>query len=129
MEFEMSNQCNLECIMCNGYVSSSIRQNRDKLPPVHSPYDEKFVTQLRPFIPHLREAKFFGGEPFLIPLYFKMWDAMMEINPSINIFVITNGTVLTDKVKTLLSLGNFELAVSIDSIRKDRYEAGACVIV
>lgn len=122
MEFEISNKCNLECIMCNGNTSSAIRQNKDKLPPLAMPYDDKFVEQMREFIPHLKEAKFFGGEPFLIHSYFQIWDVMMEMNPSINIFVITNGTVLTEKVKDLLSKGDFELAVSIDSIRKERYE-------
>ncbi len=121
-EFETSNTCNLECIMCNGNTSSSIRKNRDKLPPLHSPYDEAFVEQLEEFIPHLKEAKFFGGEPFLIPAYFRIWESMLKLNPSINIFVITNGTILTDKVKKLLEPGNFELAVSIDSIRKERFE-------
>lgn len=122
MEFETSNKCNLECIMCNGNTSSSIRQNRDKLPALPMPYDDAFVEQLKEFIPHLKEAKFFGGEPFLVHSYFQIWDVMMEMNPDILIFVITNGTVLTDKVKDLLTRGNFELAVSIDSIRKERYE-------
>lgn len=122
MEFEMSNKCNLECIMCNGNTSSAIRQNRDKLPALPMPYDDAFIEQLREFVPHLREAKFFGGEPFLIPSYFQIWDLMMELNPTINIFAITNGTVLTDKIKNLLARGQFEIAVSIDSIQKDRYE-------
>jgi MoaA/NifB/PqqE/SkfB family radical SAM enzyme len=122
MEFETSSECNLECIMCNGNTSSAIRQNRDKLPPVANPYDDAFAEQLREFIPHLKEAKFFGGEPFLIRSYFKIWELMINLNPSIHIFVITNGTVLTNKVKELLAKGRFELAVSIDSIRKERYE-------
>lgn len=122
MEFELSNKCNLECIMCNGNTSSAIRQNQDKLPPLPMPYDDIFVEQLKEFIPYLKEAKFFGGEPFLIHSYFQIWDVMMEINPSIQIFVITNGTVLTEKVKELLDKGSFEIAVSIDSIRKERYE-------
>ncbi len=122
MEFEISNSCNLECIMCNGNTSSSIRKNIDKLPPLSMPYNDEFVEQLKEFIPHLREAKFFGGEPFLIDQYYKIWDIMMEMNPWINIFIITNGTILNQKVKKLLQKGKFELAVSIDSIRKDRYE-------
>lgn len=122
MEFELSNRCNLECIMCNGYASSMIRQNREKLPPLPDPYDEAFSEQLREFIPHLKEAKFFGGEPFLINVYYKIFDLIMEINPSVNIFVITNGTILTDKVKGWLDRGDFNIAVSIDSIRKERYE-------
>ncbi len=122
MEFETDIKCNLECIMCNGNTSSSIRHNRDKLPPIPTPYDDAFIEQMKEFIPHLKEAKFFGGEPFLIHSYFQIWDEMMRLNPYINIFVITNGTVITEKVKDLLSKGNFELAVSIDSIRKERYE-------
>lgn len=122
IEFEISNKCNLECIMCNGNTSSAIRQNQDKLPPLPMPYDDAFVEQMREFVPYLKEAKFFGGEPFLVHSYFQIWDVMMEINPTIQIFVITNGTVLTEKVKALLNKGNFELAVSIDSIRKERYE-------
>lgn len=122
LEFETSITCNLECVMCNGNTSSAIRKNRDKLPPQHMPYDDAFAEQLREFIPHLKEAKFFGGEPFLIPSYIQIWSLMMELNPSINIFAITNGTVLTEKIKTLLNKGNFEIAVSIDSIRKERYE-------
>ena len=122
MEFELSNTCNLECIMCNGNTSSAIRKNRDKLPPLPVPYNDEFVEQLKEFIPHLREAKFFGGEPFLIEQYYQIWDKMMELNPWINIFVITNGTVLNQKIKSLLEKGKFELAISIDSIRKERYE-------
>ena len=122
VEFELSNRCNLECIMCNGFASSMIRQNREKLPPLPDPYDDAFSEQLREFIPHLKEAKFFGGEPFLINVYYKIFDMIMELNPSINIFVITNGTILTDKVKGWLEKGDFNLAISIDSIRKERYE-------
>ncbi|MEM7396666.1 MAG: SPASM domain-containing protein, partial [Verrucomicrobiota bacterium] len=64
MEFSLSNTCNLECVMCSGALSSSIRQNRDKLPPIPNVYDDAFVEQLEDFIPSLIIAKFYGGEPF-----------------------------------------------------------------
>ena len=57
MEFELSNKCNLECVMCKGELSSTIRKNREKLPPLANPYDSRFVDQLEAFIPHLEEAK------------------------------------------------------------------------
>jgi radical SAM protein with 4Fe4S-binding SPASM domain len=67
MEFLISNTCNLECIMCKGEYSSLIRQNREKLPPIQTPYDEVFVEQLREFIPYLHETRFSGsGEAFLM---------------------------------------------------------------
>jgi MoaA/NifB/PqqE/SkfB family radical SAM enzyme len=123
MEFELSNVCNFECVMCNGEVSSSVRKNRDGLSAVKSPYDDQFVEQLREFIPYLKEAKFYGGEPLLIPIYHKIWELMLTINPSIRIFLITNGSVMNQKVMELLERGDFDIAVSMDSCRKDQLES------
>jgi MoaA/NifB/PqqE/SkfB family radical SAM enzyme len=122
MEFELSNRCNLGCTMCNGLLSSTIRRDREHLPPLVSPYGEKFVEDLRPFIPHLKEARFNGGEPFLIKLYYPIWDLIFELNPGLKIVVATNGTVLNDKVKSYLERGNFHINLSIDGITKETYE-------
>jgi MoaA/NifB/PqqE/SkfB family radical SAM enzyme len=123
LEFELSNTCNFECIMCNGEVSSSIRQNRDKLPPIKIPYDDAFIDQLIEFIPHIEEAKFYGGEPFLIPIYFKIWELIIELNPKVKMFVITNGSTLNSRVKNLIERGNFNIGVSVDSVKKDVIES------
>jgi MoaA/NifB/PqqE/SkfB family radical SAM enzyme len=122
MEFDVINTCNLQCIMCNGDASSSIRRNREKRPPVQNPYDAEFVRQLEEFIPHLREAKFFGGEPFLIDIYYELWNRIIEINPEVEMFVLTNGTVLNERVKEVLNRGRFTLGVSIDAAGKEKYE-------
>lgn len=121
-EFEISNECNLECQMCAGEVSSSIRKNRDKLPPIPTPYDDAFVTQLEKYIPHLKEAKFYGGEPFLIPVYYKIWEKVKELNPKLDMFVITNGSHWNNKIERLLEELNFDMAVSIDAVDKEKLE-------
>jgi len=123
MEFELSNECNLECQMCNGNVSSSIRKKRDNLPPLFNPYDDEFVIQLEPYITNLKEAKFYGGEPFLIPIYFRIWDRLMSINPNCNVFLITNGTHWNSKIKHLVEAMNLDIAISIDSLQKERLES------
>jgi len=122
MEFELSNICNLECVMCNGHFSSSIRQNRDKLPPIVSPYDDKFIEQILPFIPYLKEMKFLGGEPFMIPLYYNIWDKVLEINPTIRIHITTNATMLNSRIKDLLQSMNVGLNISVDSVVRETYE-------
>lgn len=122
LEFEMSNVCNYECQMCSGEVSSMIRKNRDNLPPIDVPYDKEFVKQLEKYIPHVKEAKFFGGEPFLIDIYHDIWDKMLEINPTIEFFVITNGSVWNNRVRNLIEKGHFEIAISIDSLQKEKLE-------
>jgi MoaA/NifB/PqqE/SkfB family radical SAM enzyme len=122
MEFEISNVCNLECTMCDGTFSSSIRHNREKLPPLKSPYDESFVRQLEPFIPHLREARFLGGEPFLIRTYYQIWDLIIRLNPGMNVTITTNATILNDRVKSVLEKLRANIVVSIDSLSRETYE-------
>lgn len=121
MEFELSNECNLECVMCNGYFSSSIRKNREKLPPIPSPYNDKFVDELEPFIPHLTDAKFLGGEPFMIEIYLRIWERIRKINPNIRIHITTNGTFLNNRVKELLEGLRAGIILSIDSVNRETY--------
>jgi MoaA/NifB/PqqE/SkfB family radical SAM enzyme len=123
MEFELDNTCNLACTMCNGMLSSTIRKDREMLPPLKSPYGKKFMEELRSFIPHLKEARFNGGEPFLIKIYYDIWDMILEINPEIKVTIATNGTVLNNKVKNYLNRGNFHLNISMDGFSKNIYES------
>ena len=122
IDFELSNECNLECIMCRGEFSSAIRRNREKLPPIPTAYDAKFVDQLEEFIPYLENSHFLGGEPFMIPIYIDIWERMIQINPKIRISVQTNGTILTQRIKNLMEKITFEIAVSIDSIYEENYQ-------
>ena len=124
MEFLLTNTCNLECVMCKGEFSSSIRQNREKLPPIQNVYDDAFLEQLKEFIPYLHETRFSGsGEAFLIDVNYKIWELIIALNPKCKIMVQTNGTVLNSKIKDLLEKGNFHIGVSLDSLKKEVFEA------
>jgi MoaA/NifB/PqqE/SkfB family radical SAM enzyme len=122
IELEISNTCNLECEMCNGYFSSSIRKNREKKPPLPNPYDDRFVEQLSELIPYLEEMKFLGGEPFLVDIYFKIWDKIIELNPRLKVHITTNGTVFNERIKALITKMNCSIAVSLDSLDPATYE-------
>lgn len=121
-EFELSNSCNLECIMCNGYFSSAIRKNREQLPPIKNHYGDEFVEQLVPYLSDLTDAKFLGGEPFLIEIYYKIWDKIIQTNPKIKVHITTNGTILNKKTKNYLEQLNAGIVISIDSLNKENYE-------
>jgi MoaA/NifB/PqqE/SkfB family radical SAM enzyme len=121
LEFELSNECNLECVMCNGYFSSSIRKNREKLPPIVSPYNDRFVDELDEFIPHITDAKFLGGEPFMIEIYLKIWERILKIKPSVRIHITTNGTFLNHRIKDLLEGLKAGIIVSIDAVKEETY--------
>lgn len=124
MEFLLSNTCNLECTMCSGELSSSIRKNRDKLPPLHNPYGPEFLEQLREFLPYLHETRFSGaGEAFSIDLYYDLWRQLTAINPACLLVVQTNGTILNARVRDILEQGNFQIGVSLDSLQQETFEA------
>ncbi len=122
MELELDNICNLECIMCNGQLSSSIRKNREKKPPLNIPYDDAFVEQLNEFIPHLLELRLNGGEPFLSNIIRRILKNVAELNPGLKVVVATNGTILNSDIKALMEKLNIHINVSIDSLQKENYE-------
>ena len=123
LEFELSNKCNLECTMCSGFFSSSIRANRENLPPLPQLYGKEFVEQLLPFLPHLTQAKFLGGEPFLVDIYYDIWEKLIELNPLCQASITTNGTVFTEKVRRVLEKLNCVIVVSLDSVNQASYES------
>ncbi|MFW5805674.1 MAG: radical SAM protein [Bacteroidales bacterium] len=122
MIFELDNTCNLECVMCEGRFSSAILKNREHKIYKPGPYDDKFVEQIKPHLSKLEVAKFMGGEPFLINIHYKIWDAILEVNPRCIINLQTNGTVFNQKIASLLKRGRFQIGVSIDSLEKEKFE-------
>jgi MoaA/NifB/PqqE/SkfB family radical SAM enzyme len=122
MEFYLDNTCNLECIMCNP-ESSSLHAKKQGIKKQKSPYDDKFVDELQKYIPHLKHTYFFGGEPFLIPIYYEIWEQIVNHNPNCIIDITTNGSILNDKVKSILSKGKFNINISIDSLQKETFES------
>jgi MoaA/NifB/PqqE/SkfB family radical SAM enzyme len=120
-EFELSNQCNLECGMCHGYFSSSIRRNREKLPAIPEVYDDAFVDQLEQFMSTTRDMKFLGGEPFMIDIYYKIWERIIQVNPDIRVHITTNGTFFNTRIRDLLQQLNVGIILSLDSLQEETY--------
>lgn len=123
LELELSNQCNLACVMCQGRLSSRIRRDRDQLPPIESPYDETFADQVAELLPHLRELRFNGGEPLMQPIVHQITERVGDLRPDLKVTIATNGTVFNSKVRRMLDRCNIHINLSLDSLVPDRYEA------
>ena len=123
MEFALSNSCNLECVMCSGEFSSAIRAHREKRPPMPRIYSDEILETFRKYLPHLKLAKFLGGEPFLITEYHKIWDMMMEDGLHVPCHVTTNGTQYNQRVERILEQVPMNFAVSIDGATKGTVES------
>lgn len=122
MEFSISNTCNLECVMCNGEWSSSIRTRREKLPPIRKVFDDRFFEDLRKYLPHLRWLKILGGEPFLANESYRIWDMLIEAGLQTPCHVTTNGTQYNAKVERILEALPVSFSVSMDGATKETVE-------
>jgi MoaA/NifB/PqqE/SkfB family radical SAM enzyme len=123
MEFSISNTCNLECVMCNGMASSAIRAHREKLPPLANPYSDGFFDELRLFLPHLKAAKFLGGEPFLQEQCYRIWEMLIEDGVQLSCHVTTNGTIFNARVERVLDRLPVGISISLDGFTKETIEA------
>lgn len=119
LEMALSNRCNLQCVMCSGDQSSSIRQHREGFEPLPDAYPDRFFDELAEVIPHLQRAKFLGGEPFLVRGHHRVWDLMVESGAEVPIHVTTNGTIWNERVERVLEHLPTSLAISFDGLQPD----------
>ena len=123
MEFNLSNACNLQCLQCNGDLSSSIRIHREHRAPLPAVYGDEFFEDLALFLPHLRQAQFAGGEPFLGAENFRAWDLITEVAPGLPCTVVTNATQWNARVEDVLDRLDMSFVFSLDGITKETYES------
>jgi MoaA/NifB/PqqE/SkfB family radical SAM enzyme len=123
MEFSMTNACNLQCVMCNGDWSSSIRTHREGRPPLPEVYGEEFFEQLAEFLPHLHKANFLGGEPFLGREPLRVLSMIAELDDPPEVAVTTNGTQWTPRIERICDRVPMSFVLSLDGITAATYES------
>ena len=123
LELALSNACNLQCVMCNGELSSAIRVHREGRPPLPTVYDDRFFAELDEFLPHLERLFLLGGEPFLGAEPLRVLDRLVERRLTPEVFVTTNGTQWSPRVERILSSLPIDVSVSVDGFRPATVEA------
>jgi len=122
LEFALSTRCNLTCTMCSGSFSSAIRK-AEGLDPLPEIYSESFVAEIRPFLEHVTDVRFYGGEPFLAPVNFLILEALCEVNPDCKVSITTNGTIWNERVQRIVEVLKPTIVVSIDAFSTTGFEA------
>ncbi len=119
LELALSNACNLQCVMCNGELSSAIRVHREGRPPLPPVYDDAFFADLDAFLPHLRRVFLLGGEPFLGAEPLRVLDRLVELGLTPDVYVTTNGTQWSPRVERLLGALPIDVSISVDGFRAE----------
>lgn len=123
LEFALSNACNLQCVMCNGELSSAIRIHREGRAPMPEVYGDEFFEELEDFLPHLRSIVFLGGEPFLAKESMRVMDRLVDRGLSPACSITTNGTQWSRRVERMVSNVETHVAVSFDGVTPATFEA------
>jgi len=124
LELAPSNACNLQCTMCNGDWSSSIRLHREKRPALPRLFGDRQLAEVAALADGLDEIQLFGGEPLLMPEGLRLLDIAEQTG--IRAVVTTNGSILTPRVEALLDRPGVDLVVSVDGTSPEVYESIRC---
>lgn len=119
LELEVSNKCNLECVMCHPDRSSGLAKKLGL--PLMEPYDDSFRQELKEYIPHLTQIRFNGGEPLLHDMFYDICEDISKLNPDCVIGLTTNGSVMNKNVKKVLKNNRVNPQISNDSLIHERY--------
>lgn len=136
-DLKPSNHCNLACIFCTASSSDKILKITESLDQKDRPrrwdssveyvkkreqrlgstFDPQVIQYILENIQDIKLLKFTGGEPFLSKDVLKILSMVVEKNPSIEIKITTNGTVITKQFYPLLEkLEKTQIKFSIDAV-------------
>lgn len=136
-DLRLSNECNLQCVMCNPELSNQIAKNMskynksNKANPYTLEYDvEKYVVSdsglNQKFIDHIitnadntQEIWTLGGEPFVMKPVLSLLETLVENKQSnhISLKMISNGTVIKESwiEKYLTKFEKVWIGISLDA--------------
>tara|TARA_B110000503_G_scaffold137856_1_gene222855 strand:- start:2234 stop:3418 length:1185 start_codon:yes stop_codon:yes gene_type:complete len=142
LDLKLGNYCNLSCRMCSSFSSSTYANEFKKIYNdtgidyginsyekdfVQSKWynDPVFVNTIKEIIDNgLRQLKFTGGEPLMVPAVKTLLTYCIDQNKSkdIDLVLITNGTLLTTEwIETLNQFKHVSFILSIDGV-EDTFE-------
>lgn len=132
IEIRVSNYCNLKCIMCGSYASSSIADEYRKHEAEYNDIgmvgawepttrwwdDQESLDNLKNILTTVSRINFAGGEPLLVP---EVTDILNSLDPSKikNISMNTNLTRLTTKhLEAFKRFNSIDIMVSLEGIKE-----------
>ncbi len=113
LRFSTSYACNLKCYHC---FQRGDREAMLRLP-------DKFFEDIKRLLHRAQIIFFYGGEPLIEISNLKLMEYLSQNKSYIKVFLISNGTILSDSIKSILEKLNLGLIdISVDSTNRDLYE-------
>jgi radical SAM protein with 4Fe4S-binding SPASM domain len=119
MDINLSNVCNLKCRMCGSWASNSwfeedlalskispkFKKESDPSRQIIRQHSLENLKSLLPYLKYLKRIDFKGGEPMMAKNHVPFLEMLIEnkLNESLILQYTTNGTVVNNKILTVLS--------------------------
>jgi sulfatase maturation enzyme AslB (radical SAM superfamily) len=125
LESAFSNICDLQCVMCAPYFSTSwSKQDLTEIPDLIKPYGRMTIDldAIKSIIPDIIHFKFTGGEPLLIPEYQKMLEERERYGGFEDVFLNYSTNLMRLPSQRLYDIWQkvkfIEIATSFDGVGK-----------
>jgi GTP 3',8-cyclase len=117
LRISLTDRCNLRCFYC--WPSKYVRfiPHRDILS-----YEEILRLVRIGSSLGVRKVRLTGGEPFVRKDFLTFLERMHGLDLGIDMRLTTNGTLLAGRVEQLKSMGLSTLNISLDTLKKDKFE-------
>lgn len=114
MQWHLSENCNLRCLHCYQENHKPIQLDFDKLVIIYKQFKE--LLEKKKMKGHINIT---GGEPLCNPYLFKILDLIKEDSDLISFSILTNGTLINEKIAQRLKSYNLEyVQVSLEGGKK-----------
>ena len=114
LQWHLSENCNLKCLHCYQENHKPIQLDFDKLVIIYKQFKE--LLNKKKMKGHINIT---GGEPLCNPYLFKLLDLIKEDSDFISFSILTNGTLINEKVaKKIKSYNPLYVQVSLEGGRK-----------
>ena len=114
MQWHLSENCNLKCLHCYQENHKPIQLDFDKLVIIYKQFKE--LLNKKKMKGHINIT---GGEPLCNPYLFKLLDLIKEDSDLISFSILTNGTLINEKIaKKIKSYNPLYVQVSLEGGKK-----------
>lgn len=139
-DIRISNECNLQCVMCRPHLSNQIAKNMLKYNKTNqnnvythewdvetyatneSSFNQKFIDHIINNADRTQEIWAIGGEPFVMKGFQTLIEQLVQIKKSNHIIlhIISNGTVIKESwlEKVLTHFNKVKIGISLDATEK-----------
>jgi len=139
-DLRMSNECNLQCVMCNSTLSNQIAKNMleynkfgksnpytnskdlEVLSTSSNNFNQRFVDHILANAKRTQEIMAVGGEPFVMKGFTSLIEELVNRKESghIKVHIISNGTIIKESwiEKYLTKFKHVNLSISLEATGK-----------